>query len=182
MRIKIALFCMLILLGCSSTADSIKKDVAAMPQAWEPQHPDNVKFLEENPKSPNLFHVLLTSENYIVSQMYALETIARTEDKSGDKYYSGEIKQFDIIDEVREGTFSVTIFPDSGKLNKIRPERLTFLHDIDNLISEDIQRWTFKSPRKRSFEPTKFNIKYRVILHKSQSDEEILRRIRERAK
>jgi hypothetical protein len=176
MRLKLVLFCILLgLVGCSSTSP-IKQDV--MPKTWDPKHPDNIKFLEVNSKSQDLFRVLLTSENYIVSQMYALETIERADDKSGDKYYSSEIKDFDIMDEIREGVFSVTIFPDSGKLNKIRPERLTYLNDIDSLIAEDIQRWMFKSPRKRSFDPTKFNVRYRVVLHKSLSDEEILKRIR----
>ena len=174
MRVKIVLICLL--LGCSTTPDLKEQDIE--PKVWEPRHPNNVKFLEVNPKSPDLFHVLFTSQNYIVSQMYAENTIQRGDDVSGDKYYSGEIKEFDIMDEIREGVFSITIFPDSGRLNKIRPERSTFLHDIDALILEDIQRWTFKSPQKRSFEPTKFNIKYRVILHKSKSDEEILQHIR----
>jgi len=183
MRIKLVLFCIFLvfILGCSSSSESIKGGVE--PKAWDPKHPDNVKFLEENnPKVPDLFRVLLTSEGYVVSQMYAQTTIERNADASGDKYYSSRIKDFNIMDEVREGVFSITIFPDSGRLNRIRPERSTFLHEIDALILEDIQRWTFKSPKRRSFEPTKFNVRYRIVLHRSGSDEEILQRIRERMK
>ena len=180
MRIKFVLICVFcVMLGCI-TSDQVKKDVT--PKPWDPKHPDNVKFLEVNPKSQDLFRVLLTSENYIVSQMYATSSIERVKDVSGDKYYCSEIKEFDIMDEIREGVFSVTIFPDTGRLNKIRPERSTFLHDIDALILEDIQRWVFRSPHRRSFEPTRFNVRYRVILHKSLSDEEILQRIRQKMK
>ena len=178
MLIKLVLF-FIFILGCTSS-ELIKEDEVS--KAWSPQHPDNVKFLEVNPKSHELFRVLFTSEGYVVSQMYAHETIARNEDVSGDKYYSSRMKDFNIMDEVREGVFSVTIFPDSGRLNRIRPERSTFLHEVDALILEDIQRWTFKSPKRRSFEPTRFNVRYRIILHRSGSDEEVLQRIRERMK
>ena len=175
MRVKLILIC--ILLGCSTSPDVAKQDTE--PQIWEARHPDNVRFLEVTPRSPELFKVLLTSKDYIVSQMHSRETIIRSEDANGDKYYSSELRKFDIMDEIREAVFSVTIFPDSGRINRIRPERSTFFHEIDALILEDIQRWTFKSPHRRSFQPTQFNIRYRVILHRSKSDEEILQQIRE---
>ena len=176
MRVKLILIC--ILLGCSTSPDVVKQDTE--PQIWEARHPDNVRFLEVTPRSPELFKVLLTSKDYIVSQMHSRETIIRNEDANGDKYYSSELKKFDIMDEVREAVFSVTIFPDSGRINRIRPERSTFFHEIDALILEDIQRWTFRSPQRRSFQPTQFNIRYRVILHKGdKTDEEIFQMIRE---
>ena len=73
------------------------------------------------------------------------------------------------------------LFPDSGGIMKIRPTQLTFLVELDNLMIEDLQRWTFSFPDK-SVEPTKFDVKYRIVLRKKLSDEEIMLQIREKIK
>ncbi|MCP4136267.1 MAG: hypothetical protein GY754_35180, partial [bacterium] len=79
----------------------------------------------------------------------------------------------------REGVFTVWIYPDSGKLMQIRPQRSTFIIEADKLIMEDIQRWSFDFPKK-VITPTKFDIKYRVVLRKKLSDKEILEEVGKR--
>jgi hypothetical protein len=142
---------------------------------------ENKKFLESDKNAPELFRVLLTSEEYSVSQMKYEDIIQRKDDKGGDKYMSEEIKKLGKIDEVREGEIAIWLFPDTGRVMKIRPQRPTYLIEVDKLLNDDIQRWDFKFPKK-IVEPTKFEIKYRVILKKTQTDDEILQEVRQKMK
>ena len=84
-----------------------------------------------------------------------------------------EMKRYDIIEEAREGILKVWLFPDSGRIMKVRPEKITYLQEIDQLLLEDIQRWNFNFPR-RVIDPTVFKVKYRVIMHKKKTDQEII--------
>lgn len=136
-------------------------------------------FLTPDPQSPELFHVLLTADSYQAVQMKNQDTIARAEDKGGDAYITSEMASFNKIDEVREGIITVWLFPDTGRLMKIRPKKSTYLMEIDKLITDDIQRWNFSFPGK-TIEPTSFSIRYRVVLKKTLSDEEIIKEVQER--
>jgi len=89
------------------------------------------------------------------------------------------VKKFDKIDEERDGVIAVWLYPDSGRLMKVRPKKLTYLVEIDKLIVEDIQRWSFQFPAKDVY-PTQFDVRYRVILRKTLSDEEIMKEVREK--
>ncbi len=136
-------------------------------------------FLTADPESPELFHVLLTADSYQVVQMKKKASIARVEDKGGDAYISSELTAFNKIDEVRDGIIAVWLFPDTGRLMKIRPQKSTYLMEIDKLITDDIQRWNFTFPNK-TIEPTSFSIRYRVVLKKTLSDEEIIKEVQDR--
>lgn len=128
-----------------------------------------------------VFRVVYLSDRYRVVQMRFQDRIQRTEDENGDKYMCDELRRYDKIDEIREGIISVTLFPDSGRLHKARPVKLTGLMEIEKLLMEDVQRWSYTFPRK-IVEPTRFDIKYLVVLRKRQSDEEIMKEVRERMK
>lgn len=157
--------------------EKIGKDSAALEKIAR----DNKKFLEQDKSATELFRVLLTSDEYAVSQMRYDDVIQRKEDKGGDKYMSEEIKKLGKIDEVREGEIAIWLFPDSGRIMKIRPQRPIYLIEVDKLLNDDIQRWDFKFPKK-IVEPTKFEIKYRVVLKKTQTDDEILQEVRQKMK
>jgi hypothetical protein len=146
-----------------------------------PSNRENKNFLKIDPESDELFRVLLTSDNYVVSQMKYNGVITRSSDPGGDKYITNELKRFDKIDEVREGIVRIWLYPDSGNIMKIRPQLPTYLLEIDQIISADIQRWSFQFPKKL-IEPTKFNVKYRVVLRKNQSDSDIIKEVREKMK
>ena len=141
----------------------------------------HAEFLEKDESSAELFHVLISSDRYDLSQMRNERTINRTDDKGGDKYISSQLEQFNMIDEVREAVFFVQLRPDSGSLSRIRTQRSTALTEIDKLLAEDIQRWTFKFPQK-IVTPTSFNIRYRIVLKKTMSDSEIMEEVRKRSK
>ena len=140
---------------------------------------ENRKFLQKDKKASETFRVLLTSSGYISSQMKYSKYIKREKDPSGDLYISQELKKLDKIDEVREGIVKIWLFPDSGAITKVRPIKPTFIIDIDKIITEDIQRWSFKFP-KGIVEPTQMQIKYRVVLQKKQSDDEILKEVQQK--
>jgi len=133
-------------------------------------------YLVPDPKADEVFRVLLTSDGYTVSQMKSQATIKRNEDPGGDMYMCDEMKRLDKIDEVREGIVSIWLYPDSGKIMKVRPQKPTYLLEIDKIITEDIQRWSFSFPKKY-IEPTKLDIKFKVVLRKKQSDEEIMKEV-----
>lgn len=141
----------------------------------------NKDFLKPDPEAPETFRVLIVSDKYVYSQMKAVESIKRTDDIEGDEKTSSELKQYDKIDEICEGTLSVWLFPDSGKLMKIRPKELVPIAEINGLIVEDLKRWNFEFPAE-AIEPNCFDIKYRVILRKIQSDEETMKEVREKVK
>jgi hypothetical protein len=159
------------------TGEKPAKDSAASEKLAK----ENKKFLESDKNATELFRVLLTSEEYAVTQMRYEDIIKREDDKGGDKYMSEEIKKLGKIDEVREGEIAIWLFPDTGRIMKIRPQRPIYIIEVDKLINDDIQRWNFKFPKK-IVEPTKFEIRYRVILKKTQTDDEILQEVRQKMK
>jgi len=108
-------------------------------------------------------------------------TIAKIADAGGDKYMCSSIGAYDKFNEARESIMRVWLYPDSGKLMKIRPVKPTFLMEIDQILLEDIQRWNFSFPKK-VVHPTRFDVLYRVVLQKKLSDEQIMKEIREQIK
>lgn len=137
------------------------------------------EYLSVNPNTKELFRVLMMSDRYLIAQMNHTEKILRSEDSGGDRYMTEELKKFDKIDEEREGVIAVWLYPDSGRLMKVRPKKLTYLMEIDKLIVEDIQRWSFQFPAKDVY-PTQFDVRYRVILRKTLSDDEIMKEVRDK--
>lgn len=142
---------------------------------------ENEKFLNTDSKGSELFRVLLSSDEYRVVQCRYDKTIARVNDIGGDKYISSEIDKLNIIDEARTALITVWLYPDSGRIMKIRPQRPTYFKDVDPLLNDDIMRWNFSFP-KRVVEPTKFDILYRVVLAKKKGDEEIIKAVQEKLK
>jgi signal recognition particle subunit SEC65 len=149
----------------------------------KPATDENALFLKAVPESrEEIFRVVLQSDRYEVAQMSNVETIVRSPDKSGDQYISEELAKYDKINEVREAILSIWLYPDTGRIMKVRPKRLAALREIDELLVDDVQRWEFTSPRKREIYPTKFDIHFRIVLRKKQSDEEIIKEVREKMK
>ncbi len=142
---------------------------------------ENEEFLKAENKGGEVFRVLLTSDEYKVMQMKNEKTIQRTPDEGGDKYMSNEIDKLNIIDEARTGLITVWLYPDSGKIMKIRSQRPTYLKEVDSLLNDDIMRWNFTFPKK-VVEPTKFDISYRVVLSKKKADDEIIKAVQDRLK
>ena len=173
-KLKPVFFVLLMFAIGSCTTDQIQKKEQSLIE----KHAD---FLEKNEASPELFRVLISSDGYELSQMKSEQTIRRAEDKGGDRYISGEVARFNMIDEMREAVFAVQIRPDNGTLSKIRPQRSTSLAEIDRILIEDIQRWTFRFPQKR-VTPTHFNIRYRIVLQKTMTDSQIMEEVQRRAK
>jgi len=142
---------------------------------------ENEAFLKPDKDSSEVFRVLLSSDEYKVVQVRHNNTIERVSDESGDKYISNELQKLDIIDEARIGIISVWLYPDSGRIMKIRSQRPIYFKEIDALLNDDIMRWNFKFPKK-VVEPTKFDIMYRVVLSKNRSDEEIIKEVQDMMK
>jgi hypothetical protein len=142
---------------------------------------ENEEFLNADNKGGEVFRVLLTSDEYKVVQMKNEKTILRTPDEGGDKYMSNEIDKLNIIDEARTGLITVWLYPDSGKIMKIRSQRPTYFKEVDALLNDDIMRWNFTFPKK-VVDPTKFDITYRVVLRKKKADEEIIKSVQDRLK
>lgn len=142
---------------------------------------ENEEFLDCDSKGGEVFKVLLTSDEYKVLQCRNDKTIIRTADDGGDKYISNEIDKLNIIDEARTGLITVWLYPDSGKIMKIRSQRPTYFKEVDSLLNDDIMRWNFSFPKK-VVEPTKFDIIYRVVLAKKKGDEEIIKAVQDKLK
>ena len=161
------------LISCktATTVEGVRKQIKS----------ENENFLKPDKNAKEIFRVLLTSDEYTIIQLKNEKTIERGKDEGGDKYISSEIQKLDMIDEARIGVISVWLYPDSGKIMKIRSQRPTNFKEVDSLLNDDIMRWNFVFPKK-IIEPTKFDIMYRVVLSKKQSDEEIIKAVQERMK
>ena len=155
-------------LSCATAKIGSEKDMRA----------EDREFLKPDANVEELFRVFLSSDNYVISQMKNDGTIQRVVDSEGDRYMCSEVKAIDMIDETRDGVVSILLFPDSGKVMKVRPKKSTYIMEIDKIITEDMQRWSFSFPS-GIVDPTKFEIRYRVRLQKRQSDEDIMREVRE---
>ncbi|MCL2154554.1 MAG: hypothetical protein FWH53_02695 [Leptospirales bacterium] len=160
------------LISCASTGiEGVRKQTQK----------ENEDFLKSDKDSSEVFRVLLTSDEYKVVQVKHNNSIERVSDESGDKYISNELQKLDIIDEARIGVVSVWLYPDSGRIMKIRSQRPIYFKEIDALLNDDIMRWNFKFPKK-VVEPTRFDIMYRVVLSKKRSDEEIIKEVQDMMK
>jgi hypothetical protein len=168
---KQAAFCIIIAslalaLSCATTAE---KKIES----------DNKRFLKASfnrGEDKETFRVVITSSTYEVVQTDSTDTMEREDDPGGDKYICDEIRRYDKIDEAREGMYHVSLFPDRGTLMKVRPFKPMNLIELDNLILDDIQRWTFKFPQK-TIKPNNFYIKYRIVLRKRERDDKILKEV-----
>jgi len=146
---------------------------------------DNEKFIKADPSSKDeIFRVLLSSDGYKAFQVNAKDTIMRSEDPSGDQFICEDLAKNDKINETRLAIYTVELYPDTGRVYKIRPKRLANLSEIDSLIVQDLQRWSVANPdkKKKEVSPVKFEIHYRVVLKKKMSDEAILQEKRDAMK
>lgn len=141
--------------------------------------PEDKKFLRVDPEARETFRVFMTSDVYRVSQMNHHGDIKRVHDPAGDEYIRDEIRRYDKIDETQEGVLRVWLYPDSGNIMKIRPHKIIHLREIQELLMEDIQRWSFEFPR-GVVSPRKLEVRYRVTLQKKLSDEEIIKEVRKK--
>lgn len=179
-KVYLLLFCaiMSITLACKTTTDNVPgKDTITKEDPMQKYK----AFLEVDPNSEEIFRVLMLSDNYQVGQMKKDDTIKRQADSSGDNFILEGMKNLDKVDVEREGVYTVWLFPDSGRLMKVRPKRPTFIREVDELILTDLQRWTFEFPKK-VVDPVTFDIHYKVILRKQMTDEQIMDEAREKLK
>ncbi|MGL4369074.1 MAG: hypothetical protein ACRCUT_05295 [Spirochaetota bacterium] len=174
MAAVMAFFAAGVMVSCS--AQRIPADITAQ---------ENEQFMAGAPSSPDeVFKVLLSSEAYTVKQISSPETIMRDTDPAGDQYMREELGKCDKINEVREAVYTVSLYPDTGRVYQIRPKKLSNLIEVDNLIVQDLQRWSIANPdkKKKEVSPLKFEVHYRVVLKKKMSDEAILQEKRDAMK
>jgi hypothetical protein len=177
-----SLYLLLIMVSATSL---ILSCATAQPTPDEAIKAENEAFL----KAPSfgkeeVFRVLVMSDTYQITQTAAKETISRLEDKGGDQFMVEDLAKNDKINEAREAIYTVSLYPDSGRIYQIRPKRLSNLLEIDHLIVQDIQRWNIVHPsgKKMEVSPLKFDVYYRVVLRKKISDEAILQEKRDALK
>lgn len=141
----------------------------------DPYAQANEAFLSQS--KGETFRVVMMSDRFIVRQKQYEGNVSRAADTSGDQYFMERLKKMDVVDASREGVIRVWVYPDSGRLMKVRFVESTYIEEVDRLIIDDIQRWTLNY--KAGVYPRNFTIRYRVVLRKGASDAEIRRQIRE---
>lgn len=123
-----------------------------------------------------VFRVYISSDYYLTKQYRFQDLIERKADPGGDQFIREYLKEFDKIDEERIGEIRVMLYPHTGTINKIQPERLTFLTELDRLMIDDIQRWVFQFPKERVW-PTDFLIRYKFQLQSKLTKEKTLQEL-----
>jgi hypothetical protein len=137
-------------------------------------------FFKPDEDATEVFRVLILSDRYESSQMKFQDKLVKIDDKEGDKAISDRLREYDKIDETCDGVLTVSLY-NTGKIMKIRPKILAPISEVNSLIVEDLKRWNFKFADSVK-EPNSFDIKYRVVLRKIQSDEDIMKEVMEKAK
>jgi len=137
-------------------------------------------YLKQDTAAVEVFRVLILSDRYESSQMKFQDKLEKIDDKEGDKNISDKLKEYDKINETCEGVLTVSLY-NTGKIMKIRPKTLAPIAEVNSLIVDDLKRWNFKFAADVT-EPNVFEIKYRVVLRKMQTDEEIMKEVMEKAK
>ena len=174
---------MLFFMVCGASAAVVSCSVQRTPE--DTMKADNDAFIN-GPAASNdeVFRVLMLSDSYRVTQVSAKETIARVEDKGGDQFMLEDLTKSDKINEAREAVYTVSLYPDTGRIYQIRPKRLANLIEIDHIIVQDLQRWNIVHPggKNKQVAPIKFDVRYRVVLRKKMSDEAILQEKRDAMK
>ena len=176
---RLFLFCVL----CGAAASVLSCSVQRTPE--DTMLADNEAFMNAPAASANeVFRVLMLSDSYRVTQVSAKETISRVEDKGGDQFMLEDLTKSDKINEAREAVYTVSLYPDTGRIYQIRPKRLANLIEVDHIIVQDLQRWNIVHPagKKSQVSPIKFDVRYRVVLRKKMTDEAILQEKREAMK
>ncbi len=142
----------------------------------DPIKRENNIFLKGN--SGEIFRVLMTSSEYKAVQLSYTDNMSRIDDTSGDMFFMERLKRYDKINEVREGEVRVWLYPDSGRLMKVRFINSTYIEELDKLILDDVQRWTF-SFKNNYISPTLFNVRYRIVLkrHMEEPDSETVKEV-----
>jgi hypothetical protein len=139
----------------------------------DPYDAPNEEFLSKSGNES--FRIVMMSDRYLVRQKKYEDSFSRVEDTSGDEYFMERLKRMDLVDAAREGEVRVWVYPDSGRLMKIRFVESSYIEEIDKLIIDDVQRWTLRFSR--GIYPRNFTVRYRVVLRKGVSNSEIRRQI-----
>lgn len=134
----------------------------------DPIEQANQDFLDNSDNET--FRVVMMSDSYQVRQLAYTKSMSREEDGSGDQYFMERMKKMDLIDAAREGHIKVWVYPDSGRLMKVRFLESTYIQELDQLIIDDIQRWSFDYTG--SVYPLVFSVRYRMVLRSTLSDDE----------
>lgn len=121
-----------------------------------------------------LFRVVMMSNAYIVSQKNYTDKISRAEDTGGDEFFMERLRRYDIVDREVEGMIRVQLYPNTGRLMKIRFLQSTYITEIDKMITDDIQRWTFNF--NGPVTPRSFSIRYRVVLRKRSAADDSMQK------
>ncbi len=125
------------------------------------------------PAGIEVFRVYVSSDTYVVRQYKYDGLIQRREDKDGDQYIKDMLKPLNKITEEREGLIELQLYPHSGSIAKVRPEKLTFLEELDRVMVDDMQRWVYQFPKK-VITPTKFYVRYKIKLQKKVDGQKTL--------
>lgn len=137
----------------------------------------NKEFETKLREKSEVFRVFVSSDFYQSRQMTADDTIKLKDDPGGKLNFSESLKNFNKIDWTSEATVKLELYPDTGKISRIRFVHPSGIGEIDKLVSDDITRWVFEFPRE-NIEPRIFTVSYFIILQNHVSRQEAIEELR----
>lgn len=132
-----------------------------------------ISFFQKQSENPSeVFRVFVSSEAYFVRQIRNSPQIQRKEDQAGDELTKEELKRYDVINFIDDGTVSIGLNANSGKLETISfDRRVPRINEVAKIIQNDASRWAYEhSEGKPTI--TKFTIHYQIRLYPKISKEE----------
>ena len=130
-----------------------------------------------------VFRFFISSDEFARKQLGHEKKFSINDDPETDKELCEELKKtYDKIDYRARAVVKIELYPDSGKISRVRFIRPSGLSEMDKLISEDVSRLQFNFVDENSIEPNSFRISYFILLRNRLSREEAMRLLKKVAK
>ncbi len=90
------------------------------------------------------FRVYVDATGYEREQMRMLKEMTILSDEVGDSLFIEELIKYNKIDYQSHAIINISVYPDTGRIARIRFARSSGVSEIDKLIGDDLTRWKIR--------------------------------------
>lgn len=135
------------------------------------------KFMKIEPHRQEVFRVFATSDYYERQQISQKENIQIKKDPLGDQALSEDLKKYDKVDYYAQGLVWLELYPDSGKISRVRFLQPSGIGELDKVMADDITRWKLEFP-KDIITPSRLTVRFAFVLQNRLSREEAMKELK----
>lgn len=167
----------------SITACSGKKEKVVVNRSEKQQklYEEYSNRFENDPRvDGEVFRVFVSSDFYRLKQTAAEGKVSIKLDEPGNENFSKVLQQFDKIDWASDAVIKVELYPDTGRLSRLRFVRPSGIGELDQMISDDVTRFVFQF-KNDVVEPRQFTIHYYIMLNNKVSRKQAIEELKKYA-